>query len=62
MSYLFCRVQRSFIKNWVSLLGVLTTIISSLCLTALHIDAAILILGMLGMGVAVYMERWEKKA
>ena len=52
----------SFIKNWISLLGVLTTIISSLCLTALHIEAAILISGMLGMGVAVYMERWEKKA
>lgn len=51
-----------FIKNWVSLLGVLTTIISSLCLTVLHIEAAILISGMLGMSVAVYMERWEKKA
>lgn len=51
-----------FIKNWVSLLGVLTTIISSLCLTALHIEAAILISGMLGMGVEVYMERREKKA
>ena len=51
-----------FIKNWVSLAGVLTTIMSSLCLTALHIEAAILISGMLGMGVAVYMERWEKKA
>ena len=52
----------SFIKNWISLLGVLTTIISSLCLTALHIEAAILFSGMLGMGVAVYMERWERKA
>ena len=52
----------SFIKNWISLLGVLTTIISSLCLTVLHIEAAILISGMLGMSVAVYMERWEKKA
>ena len=52
----------SFIKNWISLLGVLTTIISSLCLTALHIEAAILISGMLGMGVAVYMGRWERKA
>lgn len=52
----------SFIKNWISLLGVLTTIISSLCLTALHIEAAILISGMLGMGVAVYMECWERKA
>lgn len=51
-----------FIKNWVSLVGVLTTVVSSLCLTALHVEAAILISGMLGMGVAVYMERWEKKA
>lgn len=50
-----------FIKNLRSLIGVIITILSSLCLTALHVKASILLSGMLGMFVAVCLEHWEQK-